>query len=187
MGFMSRYEGIERLDIGDGYWIAVKKCLSWAEAEDAERAGVTMKVNPGSGRKPDEPRTSISMDPETKLFEQVLASLVDWNLDDEDGHTWSLDWDREAEKAAKEARRPNWKSPRRKNLERLPRPVFEIVSQFVARANRAPSRDEAGSFPEDGLSSDPVEPDDARDDREVLDGAGILAGAGSAGGHPAST
>ena len=123
MGFTSKYEGTDRIELGDGYWVEVKKCLTWAESNDAEKAGLNFNMSAeanGTGNQQPRTRTNVIIDPEAKAFEQVLASVVDWSLTDRDGTKLALDFDRELEKTAHKANRPNWMSPRRQSLLKLP-------------------------------------------------------------------
>lgn len=187
MGFASKYEGVDRVDVGDGYWVDIKKALTWAESEAAEKAGFGFAVAPNLDD-PKKTRTNVSIDPEAKMFEMVLASVVDWNLDNDDGSKWPLDYDRALEAAgkAKAAGQGNaWKSPRRRSLERLPKPVADLLQAEVGKRNQAMDEAKAQSFRPGGGLGDPGQQDGQPDDPEVLYGAEVVATAGDNGGSPA--
>lgn len=200
MGFATKYEGTERIDLGDGYWVEVKKCLSWAESNEAEHAGLNFDMQPNMDD-PKKTRTNIVIDPEAKSFEQVLASIVAWNLADDgpatpenpegvrDAIPWPIERDRELEMAAKKlagGRGEKWKSPLRKSLERMPRPAFDLIFAYVGKANEAPDRKEAAQFPSGNGSGHPNGALEPSDDQQVLSGSGLSLEAGDQDRPPAA-
>jgi hypothetical protein len=185
-GFLSKYEGTTRVEIDEDYWVEVKKTLTWAEADDAEKAGLNFSMQPNMDN-PGKTRTDVVIDPDAKLFEQVFASLVAWNLDDENGKLWPLDYDRQLEQASRarsKGQGDGWKSPRRRSLECMPKPVFDILAAVVGKANQAPTREDQQSFRAGNGSSPPGGPDQPPDPGEVLHGAEVVAAAGDPGGPP---
>ena len=186
-GFLSQYEGTTRVDLGGGYWVDVKKVLSYAESEAAEKAGLVFRTSDPSDSEDGKTHTKVEIEPAAKLFEQVLASVVAWNLDDETGKIWSTDYNRALEEGmAQQYGRlgDRWKMPLRKNLERIPKPVYDIVAQVVGKANRPPTKEDEATFPERSELGAPVGEVGAPDNHQVLSGDGLLAEVGASGGSP---
>ncbi len=192
-GFAALFEGNDHITLpvpgaDHEYWVEVKKVLTWAEADAAEKAGMAFGVVPNM-QDPQKTRTTVTVNPEAKLFEQVLASLVSWNLDDPDGKIWSLEYDKDLEDAHKlrlGGQGNAWKSARRKNLERMPKPYFDLVAAHVGSANQAPTEEEQKRF-RPGNGSGPAGGEDERAGAdEVLQGAELVAALGDTGGPPAS-
>lgn len=187
-GFLSKYEGTDRILIDEEYWVDVLKCLTEVQSRDAEKAGMAFAmVQDPDPRKPDKLKTEATIDPEAKGFEQVLASLVAWNLTDGDGNPLPLDYDRDYEQAARAqygGRGNAWKSKRRLSLERLPKPVFDLLVREVGRANLAPTREETKSFSVGNGSSVLSGQDEAPDLVEVRGREVVLAAPGDPGGPP---
>lgn len=133
MGFLSAYSGTRRVDIGDGYWIDVKECLSVVEKHRAEKAlggsNPTFDMN-GNG--------SAKLDTAAFAVEMVAASITGWNLDEDDGAVWPLAPD----------------SVKRANIARLPASVFDTVFAAVNEANGPRERGEQVRFPEPSVSGD---------------------------------
>lgn len=152
-GFLSAYEGVERIELGRGYWVDVKRCLSHFELQQAQ-------AKMGAGRQTVEAtgRQYATIDMNAFENELIVLSVVDWNLDDENGQTWPLAPD----------------AARRRSVARLP---AAVASQIFTRCNElngpAPAR-EAAQFPGEGLGGDPVR-DAGADGVGVLpDPAGVL-------------
>lgn len=169
MGFLaaSGYEGEERIDLGNGYWADVKRCLSSSEAALAEAAMITNhRLADGS--------QSAVLDQRGYRAEMVVQSLVAWNLDDEDGTPWPLD--------GSEARGRTVYSPgclRRQSVARLPEPVFEQIFKVVDELNSPRRGPEAASFPGQDERGDPDGDAGAAGAGQVPDGTGLLEGAGA--------
>jgi hypothetical protein len=186
-GFLSRYEGVNRVYFDEEYWVDLKKTLTEEEIQDAEQAGMRFEVVVDP-RHPDQPRTEVRVDPKARLTEMILASIITWNLTDSDGNLLPVEHDRNLEQARKTSsggRGDGWKSPRRKTLEKMYHPVMERLAEEVGPANAAPSREESRSFPDGNGSRLHGGQDQAPDAGEVLHGDGVLAEAGDSGGPPA--
>jgi hypothetical protein len=84
-GFLSAYSDTYRhtLDEDGRYWVELKKVLSQGDKEHAERALTNGRMDPGQG-------VQIDMDTATYRLEMVLASIIAWNLDEEDGTIWPV-------------------------------------------------------------------------------------------------
>lgn len=130
MGFLSAYSGTRRLDVGGGYWIEIKTCLSVVEKHRAERAlggsNPTFDMN-GNG--------TAKLDTAAFATEMVAASISDWNLDEDDGAIWPLAPDQ----------------VKRANIARLPASVFDTVFAAVNESNGPRPAGEQARFPESGV------------------------------------
>jgi hypothetical protein len=133
LGFLSAYEGTQRIDLGDGYWVDVKKCISIVEKQRAEQ---TLVANPTIS--PTTGHGSAKLD--TTGFADVLmeASIVAWNLDDDDGTVWPLS--------------PAQK--KRDSIHRLPAPVYDQIYQVVDELNGPGSQADRQRFPGAGVGGD---------------------------------
>ena len=84
MGFLSRYTGVDQLDLGDGYHVTLLQHLPGEEQEAAEAAKVkaiaTVSDDEGEQRSV-EVATSTDMARYTTLL--LNAAIVSWNLTDE--------------------------------------------------------------------------------------------------------
>jgi hypothetical protein len=173
--FWSHYDGTERIQLGGGIWIDVKKSLTADEAKAGEDALVSTTFNE---KKPDKP--DIAIDPNAMLFEQVVASIVDWNLPPRDGKAFELDHDPVNERLT------NRPSPRRQAILRLPSPIYDELAKVVGRLNAGLSSQQEATFQGDGERGTEVELDQAPDDGKVLEGAGVLGSAGDSPGPEAA-
>lgn len=164
-GFLSAYSGTRRVDLGGGYWVDVKKCLTIVEKQRAEQAlasNPTVDMN-GNG--------SATMDVVAFRNELVAASITAWNLDEEDGTVWAL-------------------SPepvKRTNIARLPGPVFDQIFTFVNELNGPQSSKERAQFPVADVGGDPDGNAGAAVAGDVLDGAAVVAASGAASGGPGAS
>jgi hypothetical protein len=163
-GFLSAYEGTERVDLGRGYWADVKKCLSSAEMGAVEAAmGGRQRMDVGSGRQ------FVQLDTRAGRVEMVVASLIDWNLDGEDGTIWPLDPDKPPYKPG---------CGRRQSVDRLPGPVFDKIWKRCDDLNGQDSGEDRARFPDPGELGDPDGDGGAAGPGGLPDGAGVLAEAG---------
>lgn len=158
MGFLSAYSGTEKIDVGGGYWIEVRKCLSIIDKQRAEKAlASTPRVDmSGAG--------TITLDTAAFHNAMVEASIVAWNLDDDNGEVWALS--------------PS--NVKRDNIARLPGPVFDQVWEVVDDLNGPREAADKVRFPEPGVIGDPVGDGGSAVVTDVRDGAAILAAAGAA-------
>lgn len=153
MGFLSAYSGVERVDVGGGYWIEVLKCLSIMDKHRAEKAlASTPKMDlAGNG--------SVNLDTVAFRNEMMAASITSWNLDDDNGQVWALSPD----------------SVKRANIARLPAPVFDQVWQVVDGLNGPRERADQVRFPVPGGVGDPVGDLGAPVAADVRDGTAAMA------------
>lgn len=133
MGFLSAYSGTKRVEIDGHYWVEVKECLSIREKNDAERALMTPMLDLNNGR------GSASVDMVGFRYAMMAASIVAWNLDDDNGAIWPLE-----PQQVKEA-----------NIARLPGPVFDQIWVVLNDLNGPRDPAEAARFPEPRLGGDP--------------------------------
>lgn len=128
MGFLSAYDGTRKIAIGDperGYWVEVAEHVSQGAREDAEKA-LSNIVMVGSTAKPQ---------PNVARYRQllVLASIRDWNLDDDQGNTWPIDL---------------------KHVQMLPGTEFDKLHDTIDKLNKPMDAQEQRQFPVEGVSGD---------------------------------
>ena len=158
MGFLSHYSGIQRIELGNDYWIDIKNCLTVMEKQRAESALASNPVMDMNGR------GSAKLDITAFSNEMVCASIVAWNLDNEDGTAWELAPDR----------------AKRANIARLPAPVFDTVWKAVNELNGPQSKDDKVRFPVNGVGRDQDGDGGSAEPGDVQPGAAVLAEAGPA-------
>jgi hypothetical protein len=134
MGFLSAYSGTRKIDVGGGYWVEVRECLSVIDKQRAEKA---LASNPTID--PIHNRGSAQMDMAAFENEMLTHSIVAWNLDEDDGTIWALTPDK----------------AKRANIARLPSPVFDTIFKVVNELNGPQSPRERAQFPDPGGSGDP--------------------------------
>lgn len=158
MGFLSAYSGTQKIDVGGGYWIEVRECLPIVDKQRAEKAlASSPRVDmAGNG--------SISLDTVAFHNEMLFASIVAWNLDDDNGQPWLLAPD----------------SEKRRNIARLPAPVFDQVWEVVDDLNGPREAADKVRFPEPGVSGDQVGDGGTAVAEDVRAGAAVVAAPGAA-------
>jgi hypothetical protein len=126
-GFLSEYEGTERVELGGGYWVEIKKCLSRTEYQKVQDllGGGRQTVNMSGTR-------LMQMDVGASQEEMLFQSVTDWNLDDEAGVKWPLAPEKD----------------KRANIRRLPASAFLTVFQACDELNGPRAGKEAAQFPE---------------------------------------
>ena len=122
MGFLSVYSDVKRVFVGPqelGYWVDIKEHVSQGDREAAERALATMVIVDG---KP-------VPQPDVIRYRQLmmLASIAEWNLDDDNGQVW----------------------PRTmRSVQNLPDIVFDQIWWEVDKVNTPLSKEESQRFPD---------------------------------------
>lgn len=154
MGFLSAYSGVRRVEIGprepDGvYWVDLREHLSQGSKEKGDRALQTMHVVNG--------RPQVTPDVVEYRQQLVLASIADWNLDDDNGQTWPVNM---------------------QSVKRLPGSVFDQLWAVIDETNAPLSTEERRRFPAGGLGGDPDGVGGAAVPVDVLDPAAVLAAPG---------
>lgn len=122
-GFLSLFEGVERVTVAPGFWIDVKKSLSADDYAAAQRALLgTMKMDSGG----------MHSEPDSVGYQQelVFLAIADWNLTD-----------------ASETQLPLVpESLKRESIKRLPQSVFLDIYQRVTAASTPRSPEDEMSF-----------------------------------------
>jgi hypothetical protein len=158
-GFLaaSGYEGTEEIDLGNGYWVRIKRCISQAEYQKVQDhlGGGRMNVNMNGSR-------IAQMDVGASQVELVAASVEDWNLDDDNGEKWPL------------APLPALKA----SIARLPSAAFMRIYQACDELNGPRKGTDAVSFPDGPVGGDQDGDGGAGGLPEVPDGAGVVEAAG---------
>jgi hypothetical protein len=161
-GFLSAsgYEGTEEIDLGNGYWVRIKRCISHAEYQRVQDhlGGGKMSVNMDGAR-------FAQMDVGASQVELVAASVTDWNLDDDNGEKWPL-----TPPVALKA-----------SLARLPAPAFMKIYQACDELNGPRKGSDAVSFPDEPVGGDQDGDVRAPGVPEVPDGEGVVGSAGAGG------
>lgn len=91
MGFLSQYNGTEEVDLGDGYWVQVRKYLTAAQSAEAEHKLIQSKMTMDPSEKDAKASMETSMDTAAFSLEQAAQAVVKWNLTDEDNMTLPFD------------------------------------------------------------------------------------------------
>lgn len=168
MAFLDDYDDVERIDIGRGYWVDVRKCVLRGDNERAERLLAQTTVTPDEQR-PGRMHTMVTPDTAAWRTEMVFASVTAWNLDDKDGSVWALDPE----------------PVKRANIRRLPGPVFDQIWERVDELNKAGrSPQEQTTFRDAAGDSDQIGWARPGSVVEVPAGEGVLAEVGAAPGGP---
>jgi hypothetical protein len=195
-GFLGEYDGTDRIKIDDEemWWVDVKKCLSVAESEEAERALSTIGVKTDKTGKnvPD-----IKIDLNRKQFEQVVASIVDWNLSDRNAVKLPTSFDRDLERIQRDQLTNSdgsprmgadgfamWMSPRRKSLLQIPQRAYDQIQKRVDVLNGPKTPEQEYSFQAGNGSSPQRGQDNSSDDHQVLDRGAVPVPTGDPGGPP---
>lgn len=90
MGFLSLYKQTDRVELGGGYYIDIKRHLSMAETARAEEMRVSKDIRSEmgaakDGKAGDVTATVMRIDQQAYNTEILVAAVVDWNLDDDQG------------------------------------------------------------------------------------------------------
>jgi hypothetical protein len=134
-GFLSAYEGTERIELGRGYWVDVKRCLSSAEYAPVEMALGSRQRPTADGKGQ---VTFGEINQRESQIRMLLASITDWNLDD-DGVKWPLSPER----------------AKRESIERLPAGVRMQVYKKCDDLNGPPDEAEQVRFLDEAGLGDP--------------------------------
>lgn len=129
MGFLSAYSKNRKIPVGDegsGYWVEIREILSQGDKEQAERALTTGRVDGDRG-------VQIDMDTTTYRLEMVYASIIAWNLDEEDGTIWPVTLE---------------------NVKRLPGIEFDRIFTIINETNKPATGAERSRFRAGGVGDD---------------------------------
>lgn len=169
MGYLdSRYDGVKKVELGGGWWVEIKKCLSVAESEKAEAALVAVEMEDQGEGKPSKAKVKPDMVVNTR--EMVVASIVDWNLTDERDELLGL----------------HPEAVLRQSVAKMPQDDYDKIAAAVREANAERSREDEARFPSDGSGSAEDGGDGEPDDREVLPGSVDVDAVGATSGPPSA-
>lgn len=162
MGFLSAYSKTQKVTIGDpsrGYWVELREYVSQGDKTRAEQVLQGRQHVNGS---------DIIMDMDVASYRQlmVLASISDWNLDDEAGQVWPINL---------------------QSVKRLPGPEFDRLWSIVDKLNAPATAEERRQFPGSGVDGNQdgeVGGGHAEVPGNVLAGTAAVAAPGDAAGGP---
>lgn len=150
------YDGSHRIELGKGYWIDVKKCLTSAEYQKVQNFL-------GQGRQPvkvgGDGTQMITVDVYAAQCEMLNRSITAWNLTGPDGAEWPLEPEKE----------------RRASITRLPMAVVIKVYQECDKLNGPRKGADAVRFPDEPVGGDPDGDGGPADPAAVPEGAGDVA------------
>lgn len=155
MGFLSAYDGVKRVPIphpdpAKDYWVDLKNYLSHGATEKSAQALQEMEIVDNKAR----PAPNVYK----HEAERVFASVLDWNLDDDNGTVWPLNM---------------------QSIRRLPESVFELLKAEVEKTNQPRTKEEQAQFPAAGEGGDPEAGDGGSSEPVDVPGeAGAVAAAG---------
>jgi len=134
MGFLSEYEEVAKVDLGNGYWAELKVYLDSDSELAAQRALVSMRavLDPATA----EVKAEGNFDQGAYLIEMGAQSLIAWNLTDANDKPLPCGNIKE----------------KRQSMGRLPRKILEL---FVSHIKAVPDRE--ADFP--GAAADGGEAD----------------------------
>jgi hypothetical protein len=139
------YDGTETIDLGSGYWVKVKKCLTQDEKGRVDDLlGGKQRVDVGAKSQ------YAEMDYTASRTEMVVYSLDSWNLDDGNGEVLSLEG--VTDSRGRVAYPPGCE--RRRSVAGLPAPVFDLVHEKCDELNSPRPDAEAATFPDEGVGVD---------------------------------
>lgn len=131
MGFLSPYSGTRKVTVGDperGYWVELREVLSQGAKEKAEQAlQGRQRVNGGE----------VVMQMDVARYRQLMveASIVTWNLDDDNGKIWPVNLS---------------------SVQRLPGNEFDRLWSMVDEMNTPVDPKERRQFPDEGDDGDSI-------------------------------
>jgi hypothetical protein len=165
-GFLSRYSGTEKIDLGDGYWVEVKENLTTAEWQRVQTL-----LGAGKQSVDMRGRQFAQVDFGASQRELVVLSITDWNLDDDDENTLPL----KPEKVLRSV------------VDQLPAEVFMKIYEVCDRTNKDRQGREAATFPDQAGAGGEERDGGAGGAGELPDEGGVLGAAGGDQGEPGET
>lgn len=183
MGYTSRYDALETIELGDGYKVQVKRCLTGDEMDRCRRETMKwrtelVKVPDGNGGFDEQWRAVLAnVDPTLLSKEWAIASIMEWNIDDAEGKVLPLHCQNHQRPEASCA---SCETIRRTNFGLLTYPDQEKIEEVVGGFNAEPTREETVRFPEGRESSTSTGDDASSDDKEVRPGEAVLGKVGPA-------
>lgn len=146
-GFLAdfEYDGTTTIDLGKGYWVKVKNCLSEEEQGFVNNLlGGKQRIDVAGQKQ------YAEMDYTASRQEMLVMSIADWNITDPDGEVWPL---------LPEERLPGKPFPagslRRVSVGRLPASVSTLIWAKCDELNAPRTGADAVTFPDAPVGSDP--------------------------------
>lgn len=161
MGYKADYSSTERITLSNPhYWVEIKQCLSRRDLKQAEKLLTDSTISVGSGG-----IKSAQMMPDVAAYRDhmVTSSIVDWNLDGEDGTVLPI-------------------SP--ESVQELSGEDWDKIWERVDALNGPAGPEERRRFPARDVGSDAVGPAGPAEPGPVHVEAGAVAAAGDAPGGP---
>jgi hypothetical protein len=139
------YDDTTKIDLGKGYWVLVKNCLS------EEEYGFVNNLLGGKQRIDVAGKSQFAeMDYTASRQEMLVMSIVEWNITGKDGEVWPL---LPAERA------PGKPFPagslRRISVGALPASVSSVIWAKCDELNAPRKGDDAVTFPDEPVGGDP--------------------------------
>lgn len=147
-GFLSAYSGTRKVHIPHpdrDYWVVLKETLSVGAKEDAERALTNGRISTEG--------VEMTMDTVSYAQMMVLSSIVEWNLDNEDGTIWPITLE---------------------SVKRLPDLEFSRLRKMIDEMNSPDKPEERRRFPDGVVGIDTDADGRTTIVGHVLDGAGTV-------------
>jgi hypothetical protein len=146
MGFLSAYSDTRTIPIDRHYWVELREHLPQGAREASERALARIEMVDGAAR----PAPDVALSRQLT----VLAAIVSWNLDDDDGAVWPINLD---------------------SVRSLPGGVFDTLWKTVDELGSPRTPQEAQRFPDGGVGGDPAGVTGPAESADVPAGAGHVA------------
>lgn len=130
------YSGETEIDLGHGYWVRVKNCLTSEEYARVQQllgnGRAALRIDGGGP-------SIVNIDLPAAMREMLAGSVTAWNLDDPDGTPWPLEPDK----------------AKRASIARLPYPVLQQVYERCDELNSPRRGREAAQFRDEADGGDP--------------------------------
>jgi hypothetical protein len=151
--YSSRYDKVQRIELGEDFWVDVKTCLTGAQRAAADAVRLIYGVEKGKDDNGGDitRRVITKIDVEAYECELAIMSIVDWNITD-GGVKWPL----------------SPESAKRAHYALLDKANKTTIEDACVELNREPTRSEGATFPGDGEGSVHTGEDEPSDDSEVL-------------------
>jgi hypothetical protein len=150
-GFLSLYDETDRIDLGGGYYVDIKRYLTDAEHDRAQRLLVDPRMESRvTGKDADDSEVravTTTINQGDYNHELLVAAIIGWNLTDRDGNPLPLPPYMPPGKSGNDKAN----TVRRESIRQLPAfATKKILKQILDNEKR--SGDDQGSFPGEGES-----------------------------------
>jgi hypothetical protein len=150
--YSSRYDQVERIELGGDFWVDVQTCLTGAQLSAIESKRITYGVEKAKNDKGVEVtrRVIVKIDAEVYEHELAIASIVDWNITD-GGVKWPLSPD----------------AVKRAHYDLFDKADKDTIEAKCVELNAEPTVEEGATFPDAGAGSVHGGEDLAPDDGQI--------------------